>query len=69
MEKGTYTVIAAGKTYPVAADLKSWAFRWDHQRKVWFKRTASAGECDMFKRMADGGAWDGVELEIIKEPE
>ncbi len=65
--RGTYTVIATGRTFPIKEDLKSWGFRWlDGQ---WVRAEAEQSEMNLFKHNVSSGAWDGVDLDIIEEPE
>lgn len=66
--RGTFKVIASGNTYPVREDLKSWAFRWDPDKKAWTRDQVSEQERRQFEGNVDNGPWDGVELEFEEEP-
>ncbi len=67
--RGTYTVIATGRTFPVKDDLRSWAFTWDHLRKAWIATGVEQGSMNLFKHNVSSGEWEGVDLEITEEPE
>ena len=67
MADKTYTVVASGNTFPIREDLKSWAFQWDQEKKVWKRDCVSEFERRCFEGERDDGSWDGVELEFEEE--
>ena len=63
----TYTVKAAGKTYPIREDLKGWKFRYDSKTKTWSRDQVSEQERRQFEGNVDNGPWDDVDLEFKEE--
>ena len=69
MAEKIYKVVARGNTYKIRDDLKSWAFQWDGDRKVWTRDCVSEFERRQWESKVENGPWDGVELEFEPQTE
>jgi hypothetical protein len=66
--RGTFTVVATGKTFDAREELKSWAFSWNAENKSWKATGVEKHVVDYLQRMcADEYFWRGVVLDVTEE--